>query len=136
MDRCRPTLGDEARAVVDRAEPVVGDEVDQLAVVVEDELGAHRLGAVGERGADVVVVDRLPVDRCVHEGSGSEQAEVVEQRDRLALVHLGARGVDHRDQRAQFDAIRAEGPVKVWSTSAGRPDMVASMRNNLAGRGP
>ena len=63
-----PALPGEALAVGGGAEPVIGDEVDKLVVVVADHVGGHGLGAVGERATGVVVVDRLLGNRSVDQG--------------------------------------------------------------------
>ena len=54
----------------------------------------------------MVVVDRRPLDRCVHQGGRREHAQVVEQGHRLGLVHLRAMGVDQVQQRRHPDPHR------------------------------
>jgi hypothetical protein len=95
-DRGGPPLRRERLAVGRDRGPVVGEEVDELVVVVEGPLGGDRVGTVGVGPAYVVIVEDWPGDGRVDERGGCENAQVVEDREGLGSVHLGTRRVDHR----------------------------------------
>ena len=54
------------------ARPVVGDEVDEFMLVVEDQLGFHGGRTIGELGVDAVRVAALPGDGRVDKGGRGE----------------------------------------------------------------
>jgi len=105
-----PLASPQQQGIDEAAQVIVGDEVDELVVVVEDQFGGHRVCAVAEGAADAVRAAGLPGDRGADQGCGGEEAEVVEQGDGLGPVHLRPGDVHHRQQRTCLDALVAVGP--------------------------